>query len=72
MRSRTRLRVTLPGGVGEVEAAVRRFSEHGSDGMTSSRWGVEFVNLTARQHALIARLVFTQARVAGAGEPRAV
>jgi len=55
------LRITLPGGVGVVEAIVRRFLEHGAE---TTSWGVEFINLTVAQRAHIAQLVFTAARQA--------
>jgi hypothetical protein len=58
------LRITLPGGVGEVEAVVRRFLEHGTDGSSTTRWGVEFINLTITQRGHLSRLVFAQARLA--------
>jgi c-di-GMP-binding flagellar brake protein YcgR len=62
------LRVVLPGGVGEVEAIVRRFLEHGSDGSNTTRWGVEFTELTLAQRAYLARLIFTAAREAADAE----
>lgn len=58
------LRITLPGDVGAVEAVVRRFLEHGAGGMNTTRWGVEFTNLTITQRAHLSRLVFTQAKLA--------
>lgn len=58
------LRIVLPGGVGEVEAVVRRFLEHGTDGGNTTRWGVEFTQLDLAQRAHLARLVFTAARQA--------
>ena len=62
------LRIVLPGGVGEVEAVVRRFLEHDTAGAGATRWGVEFTNLTVAQRACISRLVFTAARLAGKAE----
>ena len=62
------LRIVLPGGVGEVEAIVRRFLEHGSDGSNTTRWGVEFTWLTLSQRAHLARLIFTAARQAADAE----
>jgi c-di-GMP-binding flagellar brake protein YcgR len=62
------LRVVLPGGVGEVEAIVRRFLEHGTDGSNTTRWGVEFTELTLAQRAHLARLIFTAAREAADAE----
>jgi c-di-GMP-binding flagellar brake protein YcgR len=58
------VRIVLPGGVGEVEAVVRRFLEHDTAEFNTTRWGVEFSNLTVVQRAHIARLVFAAARQA--------
>jgi hypothetical protein len=60
------LRIALPGDVGVVAAVVRRFLEHGTDGMNTTRWGVEFTSLTITQRANLARLVFTQLAQAAA------
>jgi c-di-GMP-binding flagellar brake protein YcgR len=65
------LRITLPGDVGVVEAVVRRFLEHGTDGTDTTRWGVEFTSLTITQRAHLARLVFTQAKLARDAAARA-
>jgi hypothetical protein len=62
------LRIVLPGGVGEVEAVVRRFLEHGTSGSNMTRWGVEFTALTLAQRAHLARLIFTAARKAAEAE----
>jgi hypothetical protein len=59
------LRIVLPGDIGEVEAVVRRFLEHGGDGTNTTRWGVEFTELTLAQRAHLARVLFTAARLAG-------
>jgi PilZ domain-containing protein len=56
------LTIDLPGGVGAVEAIVRRFLEYGTDGSGTTRWGVEFTELTVTQRAHLARLMFTEAR----------
>lgn len=58
------LRIDLPGGVGEVTAVVRRFLEHGTNGSNTTRWGVEFTELTLAQRAHLARLIYTAARQA--------
>lgn len=65
------LRIDLPGGVGEVEAVVRRFLEHGTDGSNTTRWGVEFTDLTLAQRAHLARLIYTAARQAADAEAAA-
>lgn len=63
------LTIDLPGGVGTVDAVVRRFLEYASDGSRTTRWGVEFTQLTMTQRAHLARLMFTEARLAQAAAP---
>jgi hypothetical protein len=58
------LTIDLPGGVGVVDAVVRRFLGYGSEGSRTTRWGVEFTGLTRTQRAHLARLMFTEARLA--------
>jgi c-di-GMP-binding flagellar brake protein YcgR len=57
------LTLDLPGGVGRVSSMVRRFLDYGAEGPDSTRWGVEFVEMTPTQRALWTRFVFTAARI---------
>jgi hypothetical protein len=63
------LTIDLPGAVGAVEAVVRRFLAYGSEGSSTTRWGVEFTGLTLPQSAHLARAMFTEARRARCGAP---
>jgi len=53
----------LPGGVGPINAMVRRFLDYGAGGQDSTRWGVEFAEMNPTQRALWTRFVFTAARI---------
>jgi c-di-GMP-binding flagellar brake protein YcgR len=59
------LLVTLPGGVGPVNAIVRRFLEYGEDGHKRTRWGIEFADLSVQQRAHWARFIFSEAHRLG-------
>jgi hypothetical protein len=55
--------IELPDGAGSVDAIVRRFLEYGEGDGQTTRWGVEFRDLTTVERARWARFVFTQARI---------
>jgi hypothetical protein len=59
------LRVTLPGGVGEVDAIVRRFLAYGEGGHKRTRWGIEFGEMSVQQRAHWARFIFSEAHRLG-------
>jgi len=48
-----------------VPAVVRRFLEYGDEGRTTTRWGVEFGDLTLEVKATWTRFLFSEARRLG-------
>ena len=59
------LRLTLPGGLGPVDALERRFLEYGEHGHQRTRWGIEFADLSMQQRAHWARFIFSEAHRLG-------
>jgi hypothetical protein len=59
------LRVMLPGGVGEVDAIVRRFLAYGEGGHKRTRWGIELREMSVQQRAHWARFIFSEAHRLG-------
>jgi c-di-GMP-binding flagellar brake protein YcgR len=59
------LTLVLPGGVGPVQAHVRRFLEYAEDGQNRTRWGIEFGTMDVHQQGNWARFIFTEAHRLG-------
>jgi c-di-GMP-binding flagellar brake protein YcgR len=57
--------ITFPGAGTPAPALVRRFLEYGDDGRTTTRWGVEFTDLTLEVKATWTRFLFSEARRLG-------
>ena len=59
------LTLVLTGGVGPVQAHVRRFLEYAEDGQNRTRWGIEFGTMDVHQQGNWARFIFTEAHRLG-------
>jgi len=59
------LTIVFPNAGTPVPAVVRRFLEYGDEGRTTTRWGVEFGDLTLEVKATWTRFLFSEARRLG-------
>ena len=57
--------ISFPGAGTPVPAVVRRFLDYGDEGRTTTRWGVEFADLTLEVKATWTRFLFSEARRLG-------
>jgi hypothetical protein len=57
--------LTFPAAATPVPAVVRRFLDYGDEGRTTTRWGVEFTDLTLEVKATWTRFLFSEARRLG-------
>ncbi len=57
--------ITFPAAGTPVPAVVRRFLDYGDEGRTTTRWGVEFTELSLEVKATWTRFLFSEARRLG-------
>lgn len=57
--------ISFPAAGTPVPAAVRRFLDYGDESRTTTRWGVEFTELTLEVKATWTRFLFSEARRLG-------
>jgi c-di-GMP-binding flagellar brake protein YcgR len=57
--------ISFPAAGTPVPAVVRRFLDYGDEGRTTTRWGVEFTELTLEVKATWTRFLFSEARRLG-------
>ena len=57
--------ISFPAAGTPVPAVVRRFLDYGDEGRTTTRWGVEFAELTLEVKATWTRFLFSEARRLG-------
>ena len=57
--------ITFPNAGTPVPAVVRRFLDYGDEGRTTTRWGIEFTDLTLEVKATWTRFLFSEARRLG-------
>jgi c-di-GMP-binding flagellar brake protein YcgR len=57
--------IIFPGSGTHVPAVVRRFLDYGDAARTTTRWGVEFADMTLEVKAMWTRFLFSEARRLG-------
>jgi c-di-GMP-binding flagellar brake protein YcgR len=57
--------ISFPAAGTPMPAVVRRFLDYGDEGRTTTRWGVEFTELTLEVKATWTRFLFSEARRLG-------
>ena len=57
--------ITFPNAGTPVPAVVRRFLDYGDEARTTTRWGIEFTDLTLEVKATWTRFLFSEARRLG-------